>query len=70
MWDLLLTESIPPKLLILVGEGWKQTFEAFFRAFDSLIPFSQRKWLFFSPNEEHALKLINGETITSEDQVQ
>lgn len=70
MWDLLLTESIPPKPLILVGEGWKQTFEAFFRAFDSLIPFSQRKWLIFSPNEEHALKLIDGETITSEDQVQ
>jgi hypothetical protein len=58
MWDLLLTNSIPPKPLILVGEGWQRTFETFFQSFDSFVPSSQRKWLIFSPNEEHALQLI------------
>ena len=36
-WNLMIVDSIQPKPLILVGEGWKTTLETFFQ---SLIPIS------------------------------
>jgi uncharacterized protein (TIGR00725 family) len=46
-WNLLLTEAITPKPLILIGPGWQATFETFFKAFDGNIPIDQRQWLSF-----------------------
>jgi uncharacterized protein (TIGR00725 family) len=54
-WNLLLTESIGPKPLILIGPGWQNTFETFINAFDAYIPLTQRKWLSFAENEEMAV---------------
>ena len=34
MWNHLLIESIPPKPLILVGDGWKSTIDQFFYSLD------------------------------------
>jgi uncharacterized protein (TIGR00725 family) len=60
-WNLLLTEAISPKPLILIGSGWQITFEAFLRAFDPYVPDSQRKWLIFVDDVEMAVKeLDNG----------
>ncbi len=59
MWDLMLTESIPPKPLILVGKGWQVTFDAFFESFNFFVPIQQREWLKFCVDEEHAFQLIS-----------
>lgn len=50
MWNLLLTSSIAPKPLILIGDGWIRTFDAFFAHLGDYIPENQRKWLNFAPD--------------------
>jgi uncharacterized protein (TIGR00730 family) len=55
-WNLLLTESIPARPLIIVGPGWKELFSQFFQTFDRFIPESQRQWLIFAADPDEALK--------------
>jgi len=55
-WNLLLTESIISKPLILIGPGWQNTFHTFIQAFDAYIPLSQRQWLSFAEDEEIAVQ--------------
>jgi len=55
-WNLLLTESISSRPLILIGPAWQATFEAFFRTFNEYVPLSQRQWLSFTEDEEAAVK--------------
>ena len=60
MWNHLLIASIPAKPLILVGEGWKTTFEQFFQALGEYTPAEQRKWLSFAPDADAAVdQLLN-----------
>lgn len=60
MWNLMIIGSIPPRPLILVGEGWKKAFDTFFNVQDDYIPVSQREMLEFTPNVEQAVhRLIN-----------
>jgi predicted Rossmann-fold nucleotide-binding protein len=54
-WNLLLTDSIAPKPLILIGPGWQNTFKILFQSFDEYIPLSQRKWLSFAEDETAAV---------------
>jgi predicted Rossmann-fold nucleotide-binding protein len=54
-WNLLLTGSITPKPLILIGPGWQSTFKMFIMTFDEYIPLSQRAWLSFAEDEEVAV---------------
>lgn len=58
MWNHLLIGAIPPRPLILVGEGWQATFEQFYRAFDRYIPPEQRRWVTFAAGVEHAVSLL------------
>jgi uncharacterized protein (TIGR00725 family) len=58
MWNNLITNSIEPKPLILIGPGWKKTFDAFYTALSDYIPERDRKWLTFVPNIEEAVKLL------------
>jgi uncharacterized protein (TIGR00730 family) len=61
MWNQMITGSVPPRLLILVGAGWKSTFETFFHVLEDYIPPQQRKMLEFSPSVEQAMsRLQNG----------
>jgi uncharacterized protein (TIGR00730 family) len=61
MWNQMITGSIPPRLLILVGTGWKTTFETFFHVQGDYIPAPQREMLEFSPGVEQAIaRLTNG----------
>jgi len=46
-WNLLLTESISHRPLILVGDSWKAVFISFFTNFGGYIPESQRRLLIF-----------------------
>lgn len=54
-WNLLLTGSIAPKPLILIGPGWQSTFKMFIMTFDEYIPLSQRAWLSFAEDEQIAV---------------
>lgn len=54
-WNLLLTESITPRPLILIGPGWQNTFHTFIQAFDEYIPINQRQWLSYAEDEEIAV---------------
>ena len=59
-WNLLLTQSITPRPLILIGPGWQNTFDAFIQAFEKYIPLSQRQWLSFAKDEETAVQELAG----------
>lgn len=58
MWNHLLIGAIPPRPLILVGEGWRATFEAIYHAFDRYIPTEQRRWVNFAAGVEQAVALL------------
>lgn len=57
-WNLLLTDSITPRPLILIGQGWEHIFQTLFDTMGSYIPDNQRSWLVFAPNVDSAAKLI------------
>jgi hypothetical protein len=58
MWNHLLIGAIPPRPLILVGEGWRATIEQFYQSFDSYIPVEQRRWIIFSDNVKQAVEIL------------
>ena len=58
MWNHLLTHSIEARPLILVGAGWKVTFEAYFQAMGDYIPVRERAWLTFAAGPEKAVELL------------
>jgi uncharacterized protein (TIGR00730 family) len=55
MWNLLLTEAIAPRPLILIGPGWQETINKLFNTFDSYIPIEQRQWLSFAKDAHQAV---------------
>jgi uncharacterized protein (TIGR00725 family) len=57
-WNLLLTDSIAPRPLILIGSGWQATFEAFWQALGEYVPPSQRQWLSFAPDVDSAVQAL------------
>lgn len=57
-WNLLLTESITPRPLILVGESWETIFRNLFEKMDGYIPVSQRKWLLFAKEVKDVVAII------------
>ncbi len=59
MWNLLLTSSISPRRLILIGKGWDVTFKSMFKHLSAYIPEDQRKWLSFVPDVDAAARLIS-----------
>ena len=61
MWNQMIINSIPPRLLILVGTGWKTTFETFFNLQGDYIPAPQRKMLEFSSDIDQAVSRLNNE---------
>jgi len=58
-WNLLLTESIAPRPLILVGPGWQAVIEGFYAHLGLYVPETQRKWLSFTDQVEQAVALLN-----------
>ena len=55
MWNQMITGSIVPRLLILVGAGWKTTFETFFHVQGDYTPVRPREMLEFSQSVDHAM---------------
>jgi uncharacterized protein (TIGR00730 family) len=50
MWNHLLIGAIAPRPLILVGEGWKTTFDHFYASLGNYTPEKERRWLTFTPD--------------------
>lgn len=65
MWTHLLTGAIRPRPLILIGVGWKTTFDAFYNALGEYIPEAQRRWLEFVPDVDSAIRLLSSYPIQS-----
>ena len=57
-WNLLLTDSISPRPLILIGPGWEHIMRTLFDTMGAYIPEYQRNWLLYAPNVESAVSLI------------
>lgn len=58
MWNLLLTNALPTRPLILIGEGWQKTFATFFDVLGVYTPEKQRTWISFAPDVSTAFKLL------------
>lgn len=58
MWNHLLTDAILARKLILVGAGWRETFDTFYRALDGYIPADQRQWVLFAGNVDEAARML------------
>jgi len=57
-WNLLITGAIPPRALILIGNGWHKTFDALMESLGQYIPTEQRDWLVFTPGIESAVERV------------
>ena len=60
MWNQMQTESIPTRPLTLIGEGWHQTFTAFYKHLSGYTHHQTRHLLQFAPGVQEAFDLING----------
>jgi predicted Rossmann-fold nucleotide-binding protein len=58
MWNHLLTEAIPPRPLILIGPGWKSTFDAFYSALGDYTAPQHRRWLSFADTVNTAVSML------------
>jgi uncharacterized protein (TIGR00730 family) len=58
MWNHLLTGAILPRPLVLVGNGWRETFETFYRTLGEYTPADQREWLIFVQLPEEAVEAV------------
>lgn len=58
MWNLLLTDSISPRPLILIGDGWAEVFKALFANLGDYVPVNQRKWLSFASDVQTGFGML------------
>lgn len=58
LWNLLIIQAVPPKPLILVGEGWKAVLDAFFSHCDGYSPGNQQGFLSLVPDVPAAFQII------------
>ncbi len=58
MWNGLQTQGISPRPLILIGQGWTETFATLIHQFDAYIPPAHRGLLTFTQDETQAFALI------------
>lgn len=59
MWSHLQTGTISPRFLILVGTGWRVTFETLFKSLGEYIPESYRAYLNFAADAKAAVDMLN-----------
>jgi len=58
MWNLMTVESLHRRPLILVGRGWRSTFDQFFQEFNSYITVRQRGLLLFANDVQTAVEML------------
>jgi len=57
-WNLLLTQILPPRPLILIGSGWQTTIQHFLAEQGEFIPENQRQWVSFVPDADSAIQWL------------
>ena len=60
MWNLMIVGVLPPRPLVLIGEGWRSVFDGFFRQFGDYSPANQRGLLGFAPDPAAAVARLAG----------
>jgi uncharacterized protein (TIGR00730 family) len=58
LWNQVLVHAIPTKPMILVGDGWKHTFECLFQSQDMFIANHDRGFIAYAPDVDSAVKLL------------
>lgn len=58
MWNMMIVESTPRRPLILIGQGWRSTFDRFFGEFEGYMPVHQRELLYFAGDVNEAVKKL------------
>src|SRR4030065_1449487 len=58
-WNLLLTQILPPRPLILVGSGWKATIQQFLIEQGKFIPEDQRQWVLYAQDVDSAYQRLH-----------
>ncbi|MEN6408540.1 MAG: LOG family protein [Anaerolineaceae bacterium] len=65
-WNLLIVEALPPRPVILIGEGWHQVMNTFIQNQGDYIGEHDRIWLRFAPDVDGAmLELANSPYLKS-----
>jgi hypothetical protein len=57
-WNLLLTEILPPRPMILIGAAWQATIHKFITEQSVNIPENQRQWIHFASDVDSAFQLL------------
>jgi uncharacterized protein (TIGR00725 family) len=58
-WNLMVVAVNPPRPILLVGAGWEDTFQSFYRGLDAYIPAPDRRLLVFCPDVPAALEYVH-----------
>ena len=58
MWNLMIVESLHRRPLILIGRGWRSTFDQFFQEFNSYMTAPQREILHFAEDVHTAMEKL------------
>ena len=58
MWSQLQTQSITPRPLIYIGDGWQAVYDQLIVEFDSYIPLEHRQFVSFAPDVETAFNMV------------
>jgi predicted Rossmann-fold nucleotide-binding protein len=58
LWNNLLIKTLTPRPMLLIGSGWKSTFEIFFQTMDPYVLGSHRELVAFVPDIESAVTAI------------
>jgi uncharacterized protein (TIGR00730 family) len=59
MWNLLIIAALPPRPLILVGPGWRETVEVLCRTQTAYVPPYQQEFLSFAATVEEAVQVLS-----------
>ena len=59
MWNLMIVGALERRPLILIGDGWRCVFDAFFQNLGPYSPPNQRGLLRFAPGIDDALAMLS-----------
>jgi len=57
-WNLMIVGAMPPRSLILVGDGWQTVLDQVYQSFDAYIPANQRELVQFASDVQKAVEIL------------
>ncbi len=57
-WSKLVVNVLPPKPLILIGNGWHKVIETFYQEMADYVPYDSREYISFAPDNQAAFELL------------